>query len=136
MSAAGVGLAVEVDEFTLGVGGIAVGGVLGKDQDIIAREVLRPVGCDGFALDLCRQADVLLDLVKRIFHSIRERAPLIRDNNRAQQPHQGSNQHTNHYHDDRNHHQHFHHREATLLMSHKVDAADELPHPFSYISGC
>ena len=54
MSAAGVGLAVEVDEFTLGVGGIAVGGVLGKDQDVIACEVLCPVGCDSLALDFCR----------------------------------------------------------------------------------
>ena len=54
LAATGAGLAIEIDEFTLGVGGIAVGGVLGKDQDVIAREVLCPVGRDGLALDFCR----------------------------------------------------------------------------------
>ena len=136
LAATGVGLAIEIDEFTLGVGGVAIGGVLGENQDVIAREVLCPVSRDGFALDFCRQADVLLDLVKRIFHSIRERAPLIRDNNRAQQSHQGSDQYANHHHNNRNHHQHFHHREATLLVSRRIDTADELLHSLSYIIGC
>ena len=54
LAATGVGLAIEIDEFTLGVGGVAVGGVLGKNQDVITCEVLCPVSCDGLALDFCR----------------------------------------------------------------------------------
>lgn len=106
-----------MDKFTVDIGWIAVGGVLRKDQDVLSASVSSAVGGDGLLIDLCAEADILFDLVERILHTVGERAFLVGDDDRVEQPDKRcdecANDQDSHRYDD----EHFNNRKAVVVQA-------------------